>query len=587
MLQVAHDPSRGDSLMRLLAGERLALGPADLMALKDWSDRDRDRRDPREHAPTIVDGIDTLPAPGWESHAGRVLSAAAHARLGDLRAVIRAIREHTYLSLTELIVFAERAWGLDIEAEVARPDGRAARNVDAFLDAARSFAAGAERATLGAFLTWLEAARREERGLSAPVKEPEPGAVQILTAHSAKGLEWDIVAIPGMTHGTGSGAKSQFPSGSVPKVSHIDGERRILVNDSAWLSEAGALPYPLRLDRDDLPAWDLGDVADRDTLKEAIAAFKAEAGEHSIDEERRLFYVAVTRARSHVLLTGSWWTTSVSPSAPSLFLRDLLDAGIVNDAGWAPPPAADDNRPVAPPATGVWPRPATPEQSRRRAFAADVVAAMPAVAAEPPPWSTLPWGRDIEAMLAERASRSDGRGTVALPGHLTTSQLVWMHRDRAGFADHLRRPLPQEPTLASARGTALHGWIESHFGHPTLLGAEDLLPEDAVEDGEVAALRATFEASPWARRTPSDIEVRVEPPVDGITLRSRIDAVFPAGHGLERVTVVDWKSGRPPRDEAERAAREVQARRLSPRLGGVEGTGVGGRRRGLLLRGCG
>jgi DNA helicase-2/ATP-dependent DNA helicase PcrA len=27
---------------------------------------------------------------------------------------------------------------------------------------------------------------------------------------------------------------------------------------------------------------------------------------------------------------------------------------------------------------------------------------------------------------------------------------------------------------------------------------------------------------------------------------------------LDRVTVVDWKSGRPPHDEADRAAREVQ-----------------------------
>ncbi|MES1171154.1 MAG: PD-(D/E)XK nuclease family protein, partial [Actinomycetota bacterium] len=33
---------------------------------------------------------------------------------------------------------------------------------------------------------------------------------------------------------------------------------------------------------------------------------------------------------------------------------------------------------------------------------------------------------------------------------------------------------------------------------------------------------------------------------------------FPAGRGLERVTVVDWKSGRPPRDAEEKAAREVQ-----------------------------
>ncbi|WP_234986595.1 ATP-dependent DNA helicase [Demequina sp. NBRC 110055] len=563
LLQVAHDPSRGDSLMRLLAGERLALGPADLMALKDWSDRDRDARDradsdARHEAATIVDGVDRLPAPGWVSREGRSLTAEAHARLAVLRHVIRAVRERTYLSLTELIAFAERAWGLDIEAEVARPDGRAVRNVDAFLDAARSFAAGAERATLGAFLAWLEAARSEERGLSAPVKEPEPGAVQILTCHSAKGLEWDIVAIPGMTQGARS---SQFPSlDSLPKET----PEGLAVNDSGWMNEAGALPYPLRLDRDDLPWWDLGDVEDRASLGASIAGFKAEAGLHRLEEERRLFYVALTRARSHVLLSGSWWGTSTSVLAPSVFLQDLVDRGTVTAAGWAPRPDDEADKPEAPLASALWPPAPTAEQERRRALAADVAAASAALDTQSPPsWHQLPWGREIEAMLRERDQRSRDVGAVALPGHLTTSQLVWLQRDREGFAEQLRRPLPQEPTLASARGTALHGWIEAHYGHPSLLTAEDLASEDALgadvlAADDVARLRETFARSEWAERLPSDIEVRVELPVAGVTIRSRIDAVFPAGAGLERVTVVDWKSGRPPRDDAERAAREVQ-----------------------------
>jgi len=36
-LQTAHDPSRGDALMRLLTGPRLRLGAADLHALAEWS----------------------------------------------------------------------------------------------------------------------------------------------------------------------------------------------------------------------------------------------------------------------------------------------------------------------------------------------------------------------------------------------------------------------------------------------------------------------------------------------------------------------------------------------------------------------
>ncbi|GIG55353.1 ATP-dependent DNA helicase [Demequina activiva] len=566
LLQVAHDPSRGDSLMRLLAGERIALGPRDLMALKDWSDHDADRSPGadrsvpglREHARTIVDGLDSLPGPAWVSREGRSFTPEGLARLATLREVVRAIRQHTYLSLTETIAFAERAWCLDIEAEVSRPDGRASRNVDAFLDAARTFAAGAERATLGAFLAWLDAARDEERGLTAPVKEPEPGAVQVLTCHSAKGLEWDIVAVPGLTQGASTRGRSQFPSGAVPTVVSEDGRRRIMVKDSGWMSEAGQLPYPLRLDRDDLPPLDLGDVVDRASLKEAIEDFKAEAGAHRVDEERRLFYVALTRARSHVLLSGSWWTAAASRSAPSLFLAELRDAGVVDDTSWAPEPAEDAERPVREPAMALWPGPPSAEQATRRDLAARVREALDAREQPATAWEDLPFGRDIEAMLAERARRGGPAAAVPMPGHLTASHLVAMRRDRDAFARQLRRPVPQEPTLASARGTAMHAWIEAHYGHPTLWEPDAMLADDGDDGDDIAALRATFEASEWAGRQPSDIEVKVEMPLGGVTIRSRIDAVFPPGQGLDKVTVVDWKSGAPPPDADERAAREVQ-----------------------------
>src|SRR5699024_542900 len=42
-LQVAQAPSRGDALMRLLTGPAVGLGPADLMALSQWS-REQTRR---------------------------------------------------------------------------------------------------------------------------------------------------------------------------------------------------------------------------------------------------------------------------------------------------------------------------------------------------------------------------------------------------------------------------------------------------------------------------------------------------------------------------------------------------------------
>ena len=84
--------------------------------------------------------------------------------------------------------------------------------------------------------------------------------------------------------------------------------------------------------------------------------------------------------------------------------------------------------------------------------------------------------------------------------------------------------------------------------------------EDAADEEATVldALKEAFLASEWASRTPTHVEADVELPVGGVTVRSRIDAVFAPGAGLDRVTVVDWKSGKPPRDPEERRAREVQ-----------------------------
>ncbi|WP_062069731.1 ATP-dependent DNA helicase [Demequina sediminicola] len=555
LLQVVHDPSRGDSLMRLLTGERVALGPGDLMALKDWAMRDARRDD--DEAVTIVDALDDLPDPEWVSQQGRQLTAVARRRLESLHTVVRSIREHSYLTLTELIIFAERAWGLDIEAAVAHPDGRSTRNVDAFVDAARGFAAGAERATLGAFLSWLTAAANEERGLTAPVKEPEPGAVQVLTCHSAKGLEWDVVAVPGLTEGTGRSSRSQFPSGGVPKFTD---EGECQVNDSGWLSGAGNLPYPLRLDKEDLPLWDLSEVHDRPSLRASIDAFRAEAGLHRVDEERRLFYVALTRARSHVLLSGSWWTSGKALARPSLFLRECIEAGLVDTDGWSPQPEPDAERVVPPPTEQWWPAPATAEQERRRVLAAEVVKALDspeALAGVVDP--SLPWATEAEAFLVERDLQRGSGPEVTIPAHLTTSALVALQRDRDAYAQQLRRPVPQEPTVAAEVGNAFHAWVEAHYGRSALFTLDDLDGDAvAMTSPDLDRLKEAFAESEWFGRAPSDIEVAVELPMGGVTIRSRIDAVFPPGRGLDKVTVVDWKSGRPPRDDAERAAREVQ-----------------------------
>jgi len=536
LLEVAHDPSRGDSLMRLLTSSRVNLGPRDLAALNDRAQVLAGPRETRADEASIVDALASLPPVGAVSERQRELSAVGRERLHALAAAIEAIRAHTYLPLTELVVFAERVWHLDIEAAFADATGRSRRDVDAFLDAVRSFSASAERPTLGALLGWLAAARAEEGGLEAPIKDPEPGAVQIMTVHAAKGLEWDIVVVPGMS-------AERFPYVSRSAGQYVD---------SGWLTGSASLPWDVRLDSPRLPAWEWAAARDHKELAESIAEFRREAGRHALEEERRLFYVALTRAKSHVLLSGSWFGTGKRPVDVSPFISELVEAGLVDTNGWAAQPEPGE---VAEPRTFEavpWPRGADAIDASRRELAARVEAAR----GREDDWDSLPFGDAISAMLTERAQRRAANRAVTLPAHLSTSALVSLRRDREAFAAAVRRPMPAEPTAAAHLGTALHAWIESQFGRVPLIGADDWGPGE--EQIDLARLKEVWSGSEWAGRIPSDIEVDVEVPLGSVTIRSRIDAVFPPGRGLDKVTVVDWKSGRPPRDETEKAAREVQ-----------------------------
>ncbi|WP_222928342.1 ATP-dependent helicase [Cellulomonas telluris] len=576
VLQAAHDPTRGDALVRLLTGARTRLGAADLHALGDWARQGArtHARDPRAGGVeadvvderSLVDALDDLPPEGWRSPAGRSLTRVGRARLRELAHVLRAVRAQQGLSLPELVNEAERLLGLDIEVQ-ARADvepGRARAHLDAFADVVAEFARGADRPSLGALLAWLEAADAREDGLELPVTEPDPDAVQLMTVHAAKGLEWDAVAVAGMVDGGLPATPVLGPDG--PK-------------DSGWLTGLGVLPYPLRGDADDLPRLECAGAADAKDLAERITRFTHDAGEHEVAEERRLAYVAVTRARDRLLLTAARWADAKAPRRVSPFLTELVDAGLVEVTAWADEPAPDATNPRAELVqSAVWPADpfgrdgAAPRRPAVEAAAAAVLAALdgeaPAPAGAGPGTEPPPEGEDWDALadrlLAEQAERRRGDAHVALPAHLSASSLVRLDADADAFALGLRRPVPREPSRQARRGTAFHAWVEAWYGRATLVDLDDLpgADDDSVPvDADQAELRAAFLRTPWAHRAPLAVEVDVETTIGGYVLRSRIDAVFadpdrPGTPGA--VVVVDWKTGAPPTDRAERESRALQ-----------------------------
>jgi DNA helicase-2/ATP-dependent DNA helicase PcrA len=90
-----------------------------------------------------------------------------------------------------------------------------------------------------------------------------------------------------------------------------------------------------------------------------------------------------------------------------------------------------------------------------------------------------------------------------------------------------------------------------------LPGAED---DGLVDDEALAALKEAFLATDYAARRPHAVEAAFVLPLEGRSVRGRIDAVYDLGDG--RWEVVDWKTGTEPADPLQLAVYRLAWARL-------------------------
>lgn len=606
-LELGYDVAASPWLARLLAG--IDLGAADLMALGDWARVLARREGASSHQAVLLDAVDEPPAPGWAAKGRPAISEEAVRRVRLLGERLRQVREGVGRSITEQVERAILIMGTldDVIADPLSMGGRAA--LDEFIAVAAAYEKETPGASLGSFLAYLRMADEREDGLDAPLGEPDPKAVQILTVHGSKGLEWDGVVVFGLCDGV-------FPSHS--KKTSVEWTKDV-PPANAWLTDSGALPHPLRGDHRDLPPFvpvvEGSRTASAGYDKWATKVYKPSVGVYAEREERRLAYVAMTRARSAQLLVGSWTSDFNRKVAhPSRYLmeasaqlfghtpqpaegtagavedRDVWGSGAWRDLGVEPtvgegacliaPIPGEEEREALSVSAPSETFPPAPGPSRQR-----VAAAAASVRAQ---IRELAQDRDVFKALAELGDDPAVRDTIALIeedrlGREAPVVDLWAERvpatsvssllqDAGEFARDMRRPMPVKPSSFSALGTVFHAWAERELHVAGADPVSEAVDPSAVTSGEDVALAGgddgadevlltarerellerlrenfrAFVAGELANYRAVAIEEAFSVEVGGVSVQGRIDAVFERVSGEgPRFLVVDWKSGQP------------------------------------------
>lgn len=446
----------------------------------------------------------------------------------------------------------ERRWA-SASARGGPIGAQADRDLDAVValfDAAAGYVDRLPRAQLAGFVDYLTGQAIPSSSRTASVVPSD--AVTVLSAHSAAGREWDVVAVAGVQEGLWPSLRTR---GSLLGT-------EALIDLVSGVSDGTA------------------EAADRLSRTAPLLA-----------EERRLFLVACSRARRSLLVTAVDSAGSDTDLVHSRFVDELLVGADGADVADAVVPVTDPStRVLALPALvaelrGVVCDPRVsrddPDRQRRAARQLARLARAGVRGAHPDQWyGTAEPSTAVALWTEEDGPVSLSPSTVDL---LNTCPLRWL-LERHGGSDG-------DNTHAIA-GTLVHTLVQALAGRIPADQVERALEDawDSIDLGsqwysrrELARTRdmlATFTA--WLGTTRSELtEVGVEVAVDGvlepreegapaIRLRGRIDRLERDAEG--RPVIVDVKTARAPvsKEDAQQHA-QLAAYQVAAAVGAIEG----------------
>jgi len=514
LVEAAADPLASAAVARLLISPRLNIGDRDLAELAKRAAELAADVNPDANLPTEFAVLDLLKQASLSDSlldlGNSKISAAGKVRMRQLAEDIESVR--TAGNALDSVWRAIQVLNMDIEL-YANPTSRITQRanvVAGFVDLVRGWTESSDDQSVAAFISWVNASRRFK--IVPKIEVPlVSGAVSLLTIHRAKGLEWPHVFIPEVT-------ATVFPTSQ---------------SRSVFTSVVDALPHSLRGDRNSLPSDPIAD-------KKSIKGFKDAVKQYALDEELRLFYVALTRAQHSVTVTSSWWgDTQKGCRGPSPFYRELAKSATTVLSEF-PEPDQDQPNPYLV-EEDIYRTQANPQYREKLTKLANEVLANQGELTQV---EELTEAEQNQLAAWDQAigwlTTAPEETTVTLPNLLTATNLIKVINSPAEIAQNLMRPLPTAPARVAASGTAVHAKIEGYYKMATLIDLDELVADPPLPDEMVVTAFAAFEDSPYAKLRPIAVEWGFQLPIGAILISGRVDAVFEI-NGMP--VLVDWKTG--------------------------------------------
>jgi DNA helicase-2/ATP-dependent DNA helicase PcrA len=462
LLTAVHDPGDSQSVLRCLT-------------LPAWRVSNRGRLALVEACRGHDVALHALLLDGVISDLDEADEAVARRCAGDLLELHGRSLDEDVRSLLHDAVSASGFLGiLEFDRDLERI--QAGANLNKFYELLDAFADWGTDLRLGPALHYLEILRDSGTADDVAAIDPVEDSVSLLTAHSAKGLEWPVVIIAGCV-------------------------------DSRWPGRGG---FPARLG-----------------LPDDLVPEPPPPGDGVVDEERRLFYVAATRARDRLILCAATrYPRSYADERLSPFLAHAGRDG-------APQPVSV---PYAPPALQPRPRPAAGLVRER-----------------------VPVGvRDLRD-FNDCPRRYEYRRRYRIPVQRSPQQLYGELVHGVLEAAAMMRLAGGDAGAEEVAALWRSSWAAAHGPK----GAQPQLREYGEQQ-----LRRYAQSDAWREATIVEVERDFTLPLDAADLRGRFDRIDAAGGGAR--VVVDYKTG-PVRD-VDSVARDLQVRAYAVALAQREAT---------------